>query len=511
VSVQLQQIGQPATGGTLQDLHPGDLVVVTLDEQDVAVRIRAQHKLVEGVVGGVGQGTVLLETGETIKLMDVTDVVDEQGNAVAPDRIGPGAIVRARVNPVTMQTSRLVLLRLAPPPAAPQIRTFTVTDLRRGYAPGATLKMRLMGTGGGQATFDVMGFAAGVPMEEVRTGVYRADWVVPAGVQETPCTMVGHLRAGGQDVTVPLQETFWVDGVAPVINQKAPDEGATVQTARPTLSVQYTEAGSGVDPQAVKLLLDGQDVTPGVVVGTGNCQYEVPEALGVGAHEVRFEMADVAGNKTRATWRFQVVTQAAQKIEYVRHNGAAALARGEKLEVTVGATEPAQRCWVQIGELRVELQPNQERRVFTGSHVVGPTDVLQGADVVAHLVDAGGRQYSLPAEATATLRGDWPGAIGVVSPTEGQVIRGKFKVVGHAKPGSDVRVTVTYLKKVFLVFQGNLYEGTLTAAEDGSWETPEIDPDQPLIGRSDSYKVIAELLDAEGRAKAKVEVSLAGE
>ncbi|MCD6351777.1 MAG: hypothetical protein J7M26_06630 [Armatimonadetes bacterium] len=510
VGVQLQEIGQPGKAGKLEDLRPGDLLIATLDDKGAVMRIRAQYLTVEGTVGAVDQGTIMLKDGKTIKLMDVAQIVDEQGQAVPPDRLAAGARVRARVNPTTHQTSRLVMLQAAPATGQPKISAFTVVDMKRGYAPGATIKVRLMGTAGGQASFDVAGFVANRPMVEVQPGVYMGDWQVPQGAEEKPSTVIGHLKVGDQILTGTLQETFWIDGVAPVLGQKSPAPDSTVQVAKPTISVAYTEAGSGLDPQGVKMMLDGQDVTRDLTLGTGSCVYEVPDALADGVHRVYFEVADQAGNKSQTDWQFTVATQPAQKIEYVRHNAADPLARGERFEVEVGATEPARRCWVTVGPLRFELQPDADRRVFSGSHVVAAGEVVEQQRVTAFLEDDAGHQYHLEAGALATLRGDWPGPVVVLSPTEGQTVKTEFKVVGFAKPGSTVRVTVTYLKKRFLVFQGNLYQGTVTADEQGHWETPSIDPDQPLIGLSDSYKIIAELLDPEGEPQARVEVSLKG-
>jgi hypothetical protein len=404
----------------------------------------------------------------------------------------------------------LVVTRPAAQTATAQIRRFTVVDARRGYAPGDTVKVRLLGTANGQANFDAVDIAPDVPMKEVRPGIYEGQFVVPRTREEKLCTLVGRLTVGNTHAENRLTQMFWIDPIAPAITRLAPAADSSVPTQRPTIDVRYTENGSGIDPATAKMLLDGKNVTPKLSVKTAMCGYEVPEPLAPGQHTVHFEIADHAGNKAVANWKFQVVPQTAQKIQYVRHGGAEPLARGEVLTVEVGTSEPGQRCFAEVGSLRIDLQPDAAGTVFKGRHTVAPADIIQAQTLVAHFVDQTGREFSMPADAPVTLRGDWPGTLQILSPTEGQTVKSEFKVVGQAKPGSTVRVTVTYLKKRFLVFQGELYQGIINADQKGKWETPPIDPDQPLIGLSDSYQVTAELLDAQGRVKTKAQVSLVG-
>jgi len=178
--------------------------------------------------------------------------------------------------------------------------------------------------------------------------------------------------------------------------------------------------------------------------------------------------------------------------------------------VTVRTTEPGKRCWVTVGDLSFDLKPDRSGKVFAASHIVAPGEVINQQVLQAFFIDEADKQYNLAAGTPVTLRGDWVQEVEILSPKQGEVIRSEFTVKGAARPGATVRVTVTYLKKKLLVFEGNLYQAVLTADDKGNWETPEIDPDQPILGLSDSYKIIAELLDAEGGTVSKAEVSLLG-
>ncbi len=509
-AIHLQPVGQASVAGSLSDLRIGDLLALWLDDAGQVVRIRSQYDQLQGTVGAVSQGQLLLEDGKKVNLMDSTEIVDEQANPVAPDRVGPGAVIRARVNPTTWETGRIVVLRPAVAPTAPEVRKLALVAPKKGYAPGATLKVQLLATPKGQATFDIKGFETELPMVEVRPGVYEGTYTVPAGARSRSCTLAARLRVGDQVATATMQDSFWVDSVPPAVTEKLPKPDAPVQSSRPTLSLSYLEAGSGLDPQSVKLVLDGKTVTKGIKLGTGVISYDVTEPLADGMHTARFEFADAAGNTTHAEWRFLVTSQAGQKIEFVRHNATEPLAKGEKLIVTVRTTEPGKRCWVTVGDLSFDLKPDRSGKVFAASHIVAPGEVINQQVLQAFFIDEADKQYNLAAGTPVTLRGDWVQEVEILSPKQGEVIRSEFTVKGAARPGATVRVTVTYLKKKLLVFEGNLYQAVLTADDKGNWETPEIDPDQPILGLSDSYKIIAELLDAEGGTVSKAEVSLLG-
>ncbi|MCX7599413.1 MAG: copper amine oxidase N-terminal domain-containing protein, partial [Armatimonadetes bacterium] len=103
------------TGGALQqatvgDLRLGDWVVAVLDENDQVRTLAGEYKQVEGTVQQSEGGTVLLEDGTALRLMDMATLVDAGGKPAPPDMLGPGAVIRARVNPVTGEAGWIVLL-----------------------------------------------------------------------------------------------------------------------------------------------------------------------------------------------------------------------------------------------------------------------------------------------------------------------------------------------------------------------------------------------------------------
>lgn len=100
------------------------------------------------------------------------------------------------------------------------------------------------------------------------------------------------------------------DSLAPVLSGPQPADGATVETARPVVTVQYTDgdAGAGIDTARVTMVLDGKDVTASATVTDTSVSHVPSEPLADGLHGVTVTVFDRAGNQAGLTWRFIVRT-----------------------------------------------------------------------------------------------------------------------------------------------------------------------------------------------------------
>ena len=97
-----------------------------------------------------------------------------------------------------------------------------------------------------------------------------------------------------------------MDTTPPVVNllSPAPDSAAA---AASEISARFTESGSGVDLSAVKILVDGVDLTGQAKVTQMGITLRPVKPLGRGIHRVGLKVADKAGNAgNRAVWRFGV-------------------------------------------------------------------------------------------------------------------------------------------------------------------------------------------------------------
>jgi len=187
-----------------------------------------------------------------------------------------------------------------------------------------------------------------------------------------------------------------------------------------------------------------------------------------------------------------------------------ALGQGQTLMVEVGTTEPGKQCWVDLGQIRLNLARQPNTNIYKGAYKVKATDNVVDGELVATFVDGAGKQLQLAATTKVNLRGDLPTGVAITSPKEAERITGPFRVTGRGQPGTQVHVVVTYTKRVLIQFAGELYRATVTADENGDWQTEEIDPEVALLGMPDTLTIAAQLTDAEGNVVSKAEVTARG-
>jgi len=97
-----------------------------------------------------------------------------------------------------------------------------------------------------------------------------------------------------------------MDTTPPVVNLLSPAPDSTV-SADAEISAKFTETGSGVDLSAVKIMVDGVDLTGQAKVTQSGITLRPVKPLGKGIHRVVLKVADKAGNAgNRAVWRFGV-------------------------------------------------------------------------------------------------------------------------------------------------------------------------------------------------------------
>lgn len=100
------------------------------------------------------------------------------------------------------------------------------------------------------------------------------------------------------------------DTAAPALVGATPNDGATLPpgTERVPLTVEYGDAGSGVDPSSVTVLLDGTDVTDSAAVSATETSYTAT-GLETGTHTFTVEVADERGNTETFVVEFTVEAQ----------------------------------------------------------------------------------------------------------------------------------------------------------------------------------------------------------
>ncbi len=99
------------------------------------------------------------------------------------------------------------------------------------------------------------------------------------------------------------------ESIPPVIYDVQPAENDVVTDNTPEISAYYYDIGSGVDTSAVRIYVDGADVSAEAVVLQTKVSYVPATPLSDGTHTVKVIVADRKGNIATKTWSFEVTTK----------------------------------------------------------------------------------------------------------------------------------------------------------------------------------------------------------
>ena len=125
------------------------------------------------------------------------------------------------------------------------------------------------------------------------------------------------------DIAGNTRDAFWtfqvIDTDLPVLSQAVPVAGAAFEDRRPQIGFRLEDAGSGIDPGSLRVLLDGADVAPLGTFADGVFAMTPAGDLQFDTHEVRVLVSDRSGNAMPpAVWRFSVDDRTAPVLGDVR-------------------------------------------------------------------------------------------------------------------------------------------------------------------------------------------------
>lgn len=200
--------------------------------------------------------------------------------------------------------------------AAPQLRIerFQVSTLER-VQPGAEINFIIEGRPGAVATVNLPGVANDVQLREIRPGHYEGSYTIRRADRLDPDgPVVATLRAGNRAITTRLNHPLVVadnraepDNRPPVVRDLSPREGEVVTGDPTVVSGRFGDrGGSGVDPESVRIMLSGRNVTRDADINPRSFTYRAP--LPPGRHTVDVTARDRAGNTLRRTWSFEVAS-----------------------------------------------------------------------------------------------------------------------------------------------------------------------------------------------------------
>ena len=96
------------------------------------------------------------------------------------------------------------------------------------------------------------------------------------------------------------------DSSLPAIGNIQPPEGSTLTYNLPLISADLSDEGSGINASAVRISVDGADVTANATVIPSRVWYTPAEPLSSGSHQVRVKAEDRQGNAAEKSWSFAV-------------------------------------------------------------------------------------------------------------------------------------------------------------------------------------------------------------
>lgn len=378
---------------------------------------------------------------------------------------------------------------------------------------GEELRLTLVGTPGGQATFSIPGVIQDVQMTETQRGVYVGNFRVPANapINISRATAIARLRANGQERLIQSGTTLGFDTQPPVITAITPDENSRVNRVRPNISATFDDgSGTGVDPASIQVLLDRRDVTRDAQVTPTFVSYRPDQALAGGTHEVEISGRDRAGNPVTRTWQFQVRDNQDVIRSLTYDAGGQPLAPGTEVAFTLTG-DPGSKVTFSVGD-RILDRPMAEASPgkYVGYYTIRRNDSLDNALVTAKLVTQAGETYTFESPTRFNTTATTLEAPRITDPAADSKVGRQLVLRGTAAPGSRIHVKIDYVTSALGVLRmtGTVGEFEVVADDRGNWHTDPIDMDTGLGGGPTNFNIAATTVGANGKTSSVTKLSL---
>jgi Copper amine oxidase N-terminal domain len=339
--------------------------------------------------------------------------------AAAAFLIGAGVVPALAAGPVTVTVNGQTI-NLNPPPTERAGRVFvplrgvfenlgatvvyangTINASGRGHNISLRIGSTQATVDGQQQNLDVAPFIIGASTYVPLRFVSQA---LGATVNYDGSHNLVAINTGGNNNTNPPPTTLTpapgsgAPGGAITLASVLPARGATVTSNRPT--IEATFAGGSVDPNSIRITLDGADVTNLSTRSPRGFTYAPPSPLQPGQHQVRVTGTDSNGNTFSRGWTFTTTggSSAVGQILNVRPPNGVTV---PKQFTVTGRTTPGAHVTIQVG---------------AGSG--GPTTI--GAIIGSIL--AGGQTNSQNYSLTADSNGFFSQQVNVGAPSGSQLV-----------------------------------------------------------------------------------------
>lgn len=392
---------------------------------------------------------------------------------------------------------------------APTVASLRTSAEGRALRGGEELTVTLQGTEGGSARFSVAGVqtATNVAMRETSPGTYVGSVTVPQGVSLKGATVLASIQKNGAtSPVIQAGQSLTVDTAGPTLASLSPAPNAALPPGRPLLYGTLSDAGTGVNAERARIVVNGKDVTAQATVTEAFFSYRPEADLPIGKNTVAVVVPDVAGNETRKEWEF-TISQAEALVENLTFAPATGtLGPGDEMTVRLTAKPGGAAKFSIGGAVTGRPMAEESAGVYVGRYTVKKGDSLAQAPISATFT-LNGRTVTQTAEQSVTIAAGAPNAPTITSPAAGAAAGNSLVLSGKAAPNATVRYHIEYAGTlIILPTRGTVADGEVKADANGNWSVPALQLSSPPGVSKLSYMATVTAVGAAGEESEPVTV-----
>ncbi len=411
-----------------------------------------------------------------------------------------------------------VLVAAPAPTGGVRIESLT-HDARRPLRAGDSFTVTLRGSIGASATFDIFGVASDVRMREARPGVYGAQPAVYAGTYTVrpgdaarQAAVFATLKVGSQEVIASADRAITIDTRPPEITSLQPRPETRLANIRPNIVATFFDGESSVNPGAVRLLVNGKNVTAEASITETSVSYNPPVPFDPGPVRVELTVSDRAGNTERTNWTF-TIAPSDDLIKSVTINPATPLKSGDVLTLVMTGVPGGEAAFTIEGlPSPVPLRESRTPGLYFGTYEAQRGQQIVGAAILVTLVKEGRRSTAAATTGVTILSVPPPAPAGVSSSrviVAGARPATRIVLRGRSRPGYRILGRIAYETRAPLgEDQGALQEFLTRVGNDGTWQAA-IGPFVPV--RAARFLVTVVAIDPAGQQSPPVVIQVSPE
>jgi hypothetical protein len=321
-SIAFRDVHGAVTGNAvLSQVRPGDTLIVTLDASGRLISMADLFASINGTIAAVADQNMVLEGGRVISADPAVVNVTLDGHQATFAQLQAGDRVSVRADPVSGQVRDVVALRpggfaasATSTPAPGTSGTGGAVSITRvkdnastAFRAGQAVTIAAEGTSGAHATFDLSDVIIDNSMRETRPGHYEGQYEVTVGTNLTAAPVLVRLSRNGETAIAQAPDPLTIVTTPPSVKDAAPGDGARINTSRPNIFATFLTVGNtGMDPDSLRMSLNGRDVTALATRTESFISYYPPSELSSQAIQVEVKGTDIAGNTLDYTWSFAI-------------------------------------------------------------------------------------------------------------------------------------------------------------------------------------------------------------